>query len=219
MARATLLAIVGAVAVLAAQGCGRNPQTAAAGGVAGMASVSGTVQAPAPFQAARVHAVNLTSGVRYIVFTSGGRYRISQLFPGSYEVSVEKNGFESDARRVTVSADQGATLDFTLRAVPSRAIAQAGTMGPARTWDRAGVQLLPFDQLYPPDPARDLLATHCLYCHGLNSLPTRPRSAAAWDAAIDVMSDPNSQRGVRIPPGSLPPADRQRIVEIGRAHV
>jgi virginiamycin B lyase len=85
-------------------------------------------------------------------------------------------------------------------------------MGPARTWDRNGVQLLSYDELYPAGPERDLLTKHCLYCHGLNSLPTRPRSAAAWDAAIDVMSDPSSQRGVRIPPGSLSADDRRRIV-------
>jgi virginiamycin B lyase len=177
-----------------------------------MGALSGTVEAPRPFRAARVHAVNLSTGIRYIVFTSGGRYRIVNLFSGEYEVSVEKNGFEAGVQRITLRPDEAASLDFSLREAPSPAVPQAGTMGPARTWDRSGVELVPFDQLYPAEPARDLLARHCLYCHGLNSLSTRPRSEAQWDAAIDVMSDPNSQRGVRIPPGSLPPPDRQRIV-------
>lgn len=204
--------------LLGVQGCHRNPGTAEAARFADMGTLSGTVEAPTPFRAARVHAVNLTSGVRYIVFTSGGRYRVVNLFPGNYEVSVEKNGFHAGARQVRVNRDENSTADFSLRAVPSQAVPQAGTMGPARTWDRTGVQLLPFDQLYPPEPARDLLTRHCLYCHGLNSLSTRPRSQAAWDASIDVMSDPNSQRGVRIPPGSLQAADRRRIVTYLATH-
>lgn len=47
------------------------------------------VAAPTPFRAARVHAVDLASGVRYIVFTSEGRYRVGNLFPGTYDVSAD----------------------------------------------------------------------------------------------------------------------------------
>lgn len=180
--------------------------------IGGMGALSGRVEASQPFQAARIHATHQTNGVRYIVFTAGGRYRALNLFPGPYEVTVTKNGFAADRKKVTIRAHENATLDFSLRESEPDPIPQAGTMGPARTWDRAGVQLLSYEELYPADPARELLKRHCLYCHGLNSLPSRPRSRAHWNAAIDAMSDPSSPRGVRIPPGSLPSEDRGRIV-------
>lgn len=186
--------------------------------VAELGVLSGKVEAPKPFQAARIYARNLAKNVRYMVFTSSGSYRAVNLFPGEYEVTVKKNGFAADPKRVTVKPGGNVTLDFSLREAAPEAIPQAGTMGPARTWDRKDVQLVAYDELYPAEPGRELLKRHCLYCHGLSSLPSRPRSEAQWNAAIDVMSDPNSQRGVRIPPGSLKAEDRKRIVAYLKKH-
>jgi virginiamycin B lyase len=203
---------------LAAPGHPSQTGTGDAPLIAGLGMLSGKVEAPKPFRAARIYARNLASGVRYMVFSARGRYRAVNLFPGDYEVTVEKNGFAVDGKRVTVTPGGSATLDFSLREAQPQAISQAGTMGPARVWDRKDVQLLSYDELYPVGPGRELLKTHCLYCHGLNALPSRPRSEAQWNAAIDVMSDPNSQRGVRIPPGSLTAADRRTIVAYLTTH-
>lgn len=65
----------------------------ATGVLAGLGTISGTVKAPKEFKAAKVYAKNVDKNVVYMVFTEGGRYRAIDLFPGSYEVSVTKNGF------------------------------------------------------------------------------------------------------------------------------
>jgi len=61
--------------------------------IAGTAAVSGSVEAAKPFTAAQVHFMNVDKNVLFMVYTSGGRYRAVNLFPGRYEVSVRKQGF------------------------------------------------------------------------------------------------------------------------------
>ena len=66
--------------------------TADAKPIAGTASLSGAVQAPAAFQAAQVHLMNTDRNVLFMVWTRGGRYQALNLFPGRYEVTVKKAG-------------------------------------------------------------------------------------------------------------------------------
>src|SRR6267142_6776399 len=88
--------------------------TADAKPIAGAASLSGTVQAPAALQAVQVHLMNTDKNVLFMVWTSGGRYQAVNLFPGRYEVSVRTAGFAADPQTIVLEAGQAKTLDFAL---------------------------------------------------------------------------------------------------------
>src|SRR5437879_13583672 len=72
--------------------------------IAGTATVSGIVEAPKPFKAAQVHFLNVDKNVLFMVYTSGGRYRAVNLFPGRYEVAVRKAGVSAETKRRTLEA-------------------------------------------------------------------------------------------------------------------
>ncbi len=182
--------------------------------VSGMGSLSGTVTAPKSFQAAKVYAHNLDKNVVYMVFTESGRYQAVDLFPGNYEVSLVKNGFSSpEAQKVTVTAGQNATADFVLRDGAYRPNQQARLGLPKNE------PLLPYDQLYPPGPGREIVARTCIRCHGPDFLPNKQWDADQWNQAIDLMEStaPNSNPPGRITRTSVPQGisdqDRQVLVD------
>ena len=83
--------------------------------ISGMGSLSGTVTAPKEFKAAKVYAHNLENVV-YMVYTVGGKYQAVDLFPGNYEVTVEKSGFNGgEPQKVTVTAGANATADLSMQ--------------------------------------------------------------------------------------------------------
>ena len=94
------------------------------GSLPGTATLSGGVDAPKPFKAAQVHLMNVDKNVLFMVYTSGGRYRAVNLFPGRYEVTVQKPGFATDMRTVVLAAGAGQTLDFSLREQAAQPVRQ-----------------------------------------------------------------------------------------------
>src|SRR5262245_56097870 len=66
----------------------------------GMASVTGQVTAPSPFKAARVYLRNTDKKVLHMVYTQGGRFRATPLFPGAYEIRVIANGLVSEVQQL-----------------------------------------------------------------------------------------------------------------------
>ena len=88
----------------------------------GMATVTGTVQAPKAFKAAQVHFMNAEKNVLFMVYTSGGRYRAVNLFPGTYEVTVRATGLDGTPQKLTLAAGARETLDITLREGTPQAI-------------------------------------------------------------------------------------------------
>ncbi len=68
---------------------------------------------------AKVKAVNQNTGyVRNAVSDTGGRYALSILLPGTYSVTVEKEGFPGLSRKnVEISAGQVITLEFALSTI------------------------------------------------------------------------------------------------------
>lgn len=180
----------------------------------GLGSISGTVKAPSEFKAAKIFAHNVEKNVTYMVFTENGKYRAVDLFPGEYEVTVAKNGFSnSDVRRVTVTAGGNASADFTLA---------EGIRRPAQQM-RPGVPmnepLLPYDQLYPPGPARATIERTCMRCHGPDFLPNKHWNAEQWNEAIDMMmstalnSNPPGRISESSVPGGISPEERKTLVE------
>ena len=79
-------------------------------------TLTGTVTAHKEFKAAQVYAWNVERNVMYMVYTSGGSYRFMHLFPGSYEVSIYKNGFTSkQIQKIVVAAGKSEIVNFDLQ--------------------------------------------------------------------------------------------------------
>lgn len=184
-----------------------SPGAGAPAILSGLGSVSGTVKAPAEFKAAKVYLKNVDKNVVYMVFTEGGRYQAVDLFPGNYEVSVKKNGFaDSDVQKLTIAAGGNATADFTLK---------EGTYRPNQQM-RSGLPhnepLYSYDELYPPGHAREIIERTCIMCHGPDFLPNKQWDQDQWNAAIDLMQNPNDNAGARLVPGTFAAGEREELV-------
>jgi streptogramin lyase len=175
--------------------------------IAGMGTLSGTVKAPKEFKAAQVYAKNVDKNVIYMVYTANGRYRAVNLFLGNYEVSVKKNGFSGDVKKVVITAGGAATADFTLWESPPEAL-----LGVHDRVDNLGVKQVSYDELYPPGPGRPLIEKTCMLCHGRDFVPSHQWDSSQWNAAIDLMSDPTALVPGRIVPGTFNPKDRENLV-------
>ena len=174
--------------------------------LAGMATISGAVDAPKPFKAAQVHLMNTEKNVLFMVYTSGGRYRAVNLFPGRYEITVRKPGLAADPKSVVVAANGAETVNFSLREQAAQPLRQ-GEFG--FTTQRAGeVKLLSYDELYPRGPGRVVLEKTCLYCHGNNFFPIKQLAEPQWNHFIDYMLGKDNERGAMVPAGTLTEKDR-----------
>ena len=157
--------------------------------VPGTATVSGTVTASQPFQAAQVYIRNLDKGIVYMVYTQGGRFRAVALFPGNYEISASTKHLESDVRTLAVEAGDAPEVSLTMRdlegdvpplIIPAgRTAMESGAAGP---FDYAS-----YDEIYPPGPGREVAEQVCMVCHGENFFPSRPGTERQWMSRIDHM--------------------------------
>lgn len=183
------------------------PAAGAASPLAGLGSASGTVKAPKEFKSAKVYLKNVDKNVVYMVFTENGRYQAVDLFPGNYEVKVTKNGFtDSEVQKITIAAGSSATADFTLK---------EGTYRPNQQM-RSGIPhnepLYSYDELYPPSHARETIERTCIMCHGPDFLPNKQWDEEQWNAAIDLMQNPNDNAGARLVPGTFAKGEREELV-------
>jgi streptogramin lyase len=184
--------IVGLGAVFGTQ-VGQSAERAPeAGRISGTGTLSGMVEAPKPFKAARVYARNLDKNILFMVYTVGGRYRAVNLFPGNYEVSVQEKGFTSQVQAITLKAGTRSTLNFSLRVDTSD----------------DGVLSVAYDTMYPPGRGRDLFEKTCVVCHGAAFVPFHHWDEPQWNAAINLMTSPANPR---ILPGVLDSKDRQDL--------
>ena len=134
-----------------------SAQEQAASGV-----ISGEVTADAgEVRALRVKAKDTVNRIAYTVFTQGGRYQIHNLPPSTYEVQVLEPHFDSPVQTVELTAGSTQTSDLALTSTGPAPVYTAGNQNPAE------VDLVDFDTLYPPSPARDVMLKNCFTCHGL----------------------------------------------------
>ena len=180
-------------------------------GISGTGKLSGSVTAPRPFTAAQVYATNVDKNILYMVYTSGGHYRAPNLLPGSYEVTVRKLGFTAEVQKLTIKAGENATANFSLRPADPETVRKSQYSG-SRTI-KEDLELVSYDELYPPGPGKEIAENTCIYCHGPNFFPRRQWSAEQWAAAVDLMSNPKGPVGSIVPPGKLTPPDRKLLVE------
>ena len=178
---AGLLAAAVMVAVLAGAGL----QAA----VPGTGTVSGTVTASQPFQAAQVYLRNVDKRVVYMVYTRDGRFRAVALFPGTYEISASTRHLESDPQTLVVEAGGAAEVGLALRALDGDAPPLVIPAG--RTAMESGAsgqfEFASYDEIYPPGPGREVAEQVCMVCHGENFFPSRPGTERQWMSWIDHM--------------------------------
>ncbi|MEK6407913.1 MAG: carboxypeptidase regulatory-like domain-containing protein [Acidobacteriota bacterium] len=109
----TRLTIALAACVLAASVCASSHAQTITATLEGRAIDS----SGAAVTGANVTAASSSTGLSRSALTSdSGEYRISLLPVGEYTVTVERQGFRRDSRRVTLVIGQTATLDFALQA-------------------------------------------------------------------------------------------------------
>jgi streptogramin lyase/cytochrome c5 len=157
------------------------------------ATLTGTVQAPSPFTAARVYIRNIDKRILYMVYTQQGRFRAVALFPGNYEVHVETNGLKSDVQKMVVTGTENKTLALTMNATnPSvRRIVAWGSNILDASDPAVQKAALSYDEVYPPGPGRDVLERTCILCHGENWAPGRPTTREGWETRIARMMGDN----------------------------
>ena len=164
---------------------------------AGTGTLSGTVTADAgEVRALRVKARNTATRTAYTVFTVKGRYQIHNLPAGAYEVQVVEEAFESPVQKVQLAASQTATANIGVKqhAAFARGAGNAGSIAqtsygatPQDKADLSQVELVDFDTLYPPSPARDLMVQHCFPCHGVSGWHGRRLNEVGWRRVVNRM--------------------------------
>ena len=215
MRRTMVLAWIVGVFSLSGFGCTGDGPVADKPAMPQKASLSGSVTADQPFKAAMVTARHLDMGVIYSVFTAGGAYRAVHMFPGRYELNIEKTGFTAAPQIVELKPGENTRANFELVADPKVDI-DAQFAGSKYLVEE--VQLADYDSVYPPGPGRVLVEKTCVICHGVNYLPGGPRNVAAWDAAIDLMMNQGQAYGVEdgaslIAPDVIDVEERQVLLD------
>ena len=180
--------------------------------VPGTGMLTGKVTATKSFEAAKVYAHNLDKDMIYMVYTGDGRYEMVAMFPGSYEVWVDKTGFESDRRKIQVQAGADLNLDFSLREVPPQVLGQGTLAGRGRRYLAETALMLPYDELYPDGPGKTMIEQTCIQCHGQNFLTFQKRNTQEWNEIVGLMLE------IRIPPGTMSSHQRQEVAEYLGTH-
>ena len=164
----------------------------------GNGAIAGRVTADrGEVRALRVKAHDTVHRIAYTVYTVDGGYRIYNLPPSTYDVSVIEEAFESPTATVEVRAGGTTTVDIALTALgagteqgaAARGASAQRNYGGGAADDRAA-EIVDFDTLYPPHPARDIMLRSCFGCHGPAGFHRRgPRNERGWRQAVDRMFD------------------------------
>ena len=187
------------IAAMLLAGAGMLPDSLAIAQDTGATGViAGSVTADhGEVRALRVKAHDTVQRIAYTVYTQDGRYRIFNLPPSTYDVTVIEETFESPTATVEVSAGATTTVDIALAALgagPEQGAAALGASAQRNYGGGAGddraAEIVDFDALYPPHPARDVMLRSCFGCHGPAGFHRRgPRNERGWRAAVDRMFD------------------------------
>ena len=144
---------------------------------AATATLAGKVAASDdPVRAFRVQARDTVNRITYTVYTNRSRYEIFNLPPSTYEVSVLEDGFVSPLQNIELQSGDTKTVDVALTAAPDTS---------------SQSELRDFDELYPPDPARDLMVEKCFGCHQIQQQwhLMGGKTVAEWREGISRMWD------------------------------
>lgn len=181
--------------VLTIATCGAN----AAKSIEGTLVLSGTVEADAPFTAAKVYAKNLDKNMLYMVFTGDGKFTAPNLMPGGYEIWAEKGDLRSEHQWMRLHGPKNVSVNLTLVPGPDNPLTlnDSRKPGPQFGGVNKDAELVSYEVMYPPGRGRELAEPTCLTCHGTSFLPSQRMSRAQWHAMIGIMLDP--QKGFADP--------------------
>jgi virginiamycin B lyase len=142
----------------------------------GAATISGVVRDAGgkPVANAFVTATDAARGRADTVLSdAAGRWRIDQLFPGTYALRARKAGHADGTVEGVPLTELDATKDITLAAEDAAHLALPGS-----AWLNA----------LPNEPMKATFVTSCTICHDQGSPIVRgPRDAAGWRAIIQQM--------------------------------
>ena len=154
--------------------------------------VDGTVEGLLPV----VYAYNTDKDLAYTVFVVDGEYRAVKMIPGRYDVTIrpavdQLEGFDSRTVSIDIGPGDAAELDFSLTGI-GPVVDYAGGMA------YPGAEILPYDEVYPPGPGRDIFERTCDGCHTIQFIPYNdfsraypggraPKDRDAWAVTVDRM--------------------------------
>ncbi len=176
----------------------------------GMGQLVGNVSDTKPGLLTTVYALNTERNVGYMVYVVDGRYRMVNLFPGSYEVTIRpatgqvfSKSFTPQTLALNVGVEKPARLDFTLEDATAEPDYVGGMTYQGGWADIPGLpptpdaRVLPYDEIFPPGPGRDIIERTCNGCHpphlfsynAFRTFPTgrAPRNKAGWAITVDRM--------------------------------
>jgi streptogramin lyase len=181
------------------------------------ARLAGTVTAPEPFTAAQVYAWNRDRNMLYMVFTSQGRYAAPKLVAGAYELWAEKGLLRSAHRMLRIEAGQSVTVDHVLAPGPDFALtlkdpSKGGPQFGSRPAE--GAKIVGYDEMYPPERARETAEKTCMRCHGQAFLPGQRYPRAQWRVLIDAMLNaPPGRDAAAIKADAVSVAEREALAD------
>ena len=184
--------------------------------------VEGTVEGLLPV----VYAYNTDKDLAYTVFVVDGEYRAVKMIPGRYDVTIRRavdqlEGFDSQTVSIEIGPGDAVELDFSLTGV-GPVVDYAGGM------NYPNAEILPYDEVYPPGPGRDILERACHGCHTIQLFSYNdasraypgsrgPKTREAWEVVVDRMYEApafgRAGKASLFDPKFLPPEDRDILVD------
>ena len=183
---------------------------------AGSGTISGRVVADrGEVRAFRVTASDTVHKINYTVFTRAGQYNIYNLPASTYEVTVAEENFTAPAVTVELKGGATETAHISLTAQPGPYLEDV-----AGGKQRPGAELVDWETMYPPHPARDIMVRDCLGCHSWHGFHRRGgKTEAQWRSGIERMFDNKAWgraigiEGSPLLDYQLPNADRDLIAK------
>ena len=192
----------------------------------GLGQLSGSVEGTMPGLLPVVYAYNTDKDLAYTVFVVDGEYRAVKMIPGPYDVTIrpatdQLEGFDNQTVSIDIGPGDEAEVNFSLTGVGPVVDYAGGLHYP-------GAEILPYEEVYPPGPGREILERTCHGCHTVQFIPYNDFSCAypgarakknreAWAVTVDRMyQGPAFGRPGKaslFDPKYLPPGDRDILVD------
>ena len=166
-----------------------------------LGNLSGQVKGIPSDALAIVAAHDARRDVTYVVYVINGKYRATNVLPGTYKITVKPavgqlKSFKPISVVRDIASSSSVTANFTVDQVYS-ALNYVGGMpydGDSRYPD---AKVLPYAEIYPSGPGREIVERTCNACHAVNFLPYNVvrdysggrgmKNRDSWIATVDRM--------------------------------
>ena len=142
-----------------------------------------------------IYAYNTDKDVGYTVFVVDGEYKANHMIAGNYDVTLrpavgQLKSFSSQTHSFYIDKGDRAEVDFTISDIDTVPNYVGGM-------DYPDAQILPYDEIYPAGPGRDILERTCHGCHTANFYSYNavrsysggrvPKNKDTWAITVDRM--------------------------------